>query len=523
MGLWFDVAIGISLIFVIFSAVCSSIQELVAWALELRAKTLRIELGRLLGDPNADAIMRSLLGHPLVKQLYRPVIGKRSESDFPSYIPRGIFGAAMVDILAGAAATEAVPALLDKLAGLDQASRDGALVRALAAALAPGEAADDAAGSLARAAADAANADSRAKVLALTEGLPHTLLRTLLVELLGGGAAPARQLDAARRIVRFVRVGPSVERVRQAVAATSPSTARNALLACFDATGERARSRAAERVEAVVVRGGAGVTALQGIVASLPDGQHKEAIGRWVAEGDAALRQAAQLDLQQLVEHPADELRHAVELMGKDSETGRVLSAILDRSVRTVAGAREKLERWFDQGMEHCTASYKRKSQVALLVIAAVVVGSFNVDAVRIIGTLANDAAVRGDVVSIARDWARAHPSLEGDAPGAVNGVAAGAEEAPTADIGEQTKRFAEKLEQVALLPVPLGWPSDPLVTSRAPVTGLGVVTKIVGLLLSIAALSLGAPFWFSMLNRFVSLRPTGRPPSHGSKDEGDK
>lgn len=56
MGLWFDVAIGASLVFGAFSALCSSVLEFVAWALELRARNLKSELGRLLGDPKGRAL-----------------------------------------------------------------------------------------------------------------------------------------------------------------------------------------------------------------------------------------------------------------------------------------------------------------------------------------------------------------------------------------------------------------------------------------------------------------------------------
>jgi hypothetical protein len=36
---------------------------------------------------------------------------------------------------------------------------------------------------------------------------------------------------------------------------------------------------------------------------------------------------------------------------------------------------------------------------------------------------------------------------------------------------------------------------------------------KILGLLVTVLAISLGAPFWFDLLNRLVNLRSTGKPP----------
>jgi len=43
------------------------------------------------------------------------------------------------------------------------------------------------------------------------------------------------------------------------------------------------------------------------------------------------------------------------------------------------------------------------------------------------------------------------------------------------------------------------------------------VVTKLFGLLLTTAAASLGAPFWFDQLNRLGSLRNVGTKPSSTS------
>jgi hypothetical protein len=42
---------------------------------------------------------------------------------------------------------------------------------------------------------------------------------------------------------------------------------------------------------------------------------------------------------------------------------------------------------------------------------------------------------------------------------------------------------------------------------------------KILGLLLTAAAISLGAPFWFDLLGKVVSLRSTGKKPKAASEE----
>src|SRR4029077_6545076 len=44
-----------------------------------------------------------------------------------------------------------------------------------------------------------------------------------------------------------------------------------------------------------------------------------------------------------------------------------------------------------------------------------------------------------------------------------------------------------------------------------------GWVIAIVGWLITIAAISMGAPFWFNLLNKVASLRSTGDPPPQAS------
>ena len=39
---------------------------------------------------------------------------------------------------------------------------------------------------------------------------------------------------------------------------------------------------------------------------------------------------------------------------------------------------------------------------------------------------------------------------------------------------------------------------------------------KVLGLLISVGAAALGAPFWYRLLDRIGSLRNTGRPPEPG-------
>src|SRR6516165_8046853 len=57
----------------------------------------------------------------------------------------------------------------------------------------------------------------------------------------------------------------------------------------------------------------------------------------------------------------------------------------------------------------------------------------------------------------------------------------------------------------------PRTWPSN---------DGWRWVTKIVGLLLTVLAISLGAPFWFDLLNKFMVVRSTVKPREKSRKEK---
>ena len=146
---------------------------------------------------------------------------------------------------------------------------------------------------------------------------------------------------------------------------------------------------------------------------------------------------------------------------------------------------RRSAEQWFDDSMARVSGWYRRNVQRVLWITAAILVLLLNVDTVQIGRTLWTDDASRAAVV------ARAETAAQ--------------EDGENLDLGET----ASSLE------VPIGWnlfetgdePGD------IPNDAGGVIAKLLGLLITVAALSLGAPFWFDLLGKFVRVRGTGTPP----------
>jgi hypothetical protein len=112
-----DVAIGMILLYLLLSLLCSTLREgLEGW---LKTRSVHLERGvrELLHDPSGRGLAYDLYNHPLVQSLYRgeydpariPVRTREGRTEYgtmpargnlPSYIPAGNFALALLDVVA---------------------------------------------------------------------------------------------------------------------------------------------------------------------------------------------------------------------------------------------------------------------------------------------------------------------------------------------------------------------------------------------------------------------------------------
>jgi hypothetical protein len=142
---------------------------------------------------------------------------------------------------------------------------------------------------------------------------------------------------------------------------------------------------------------------------------------------------------------------------------------------------RKASEVWFNQAMDRLSGWYKRWSQVWLWLIGLVLAAALNVDAIRIAETLWHDQTVRQLVVE------QAH-------------------KVPATSIN--VKDAGTDLNN---LPLPIGWGGP---AGHWPHGILDYLLKALGILITSAAVSLGAPFWFDALSKIANIRNSGPKPS---------
>jgi hypothetical protein len=191
------------------------------------------------------------------------------------------------------------------------------------------------------------------------------------------------------------------------------------------------------------------------------------------------------------VEHGNDEVTKFQTASGQVKELPDVVKRRLDPLLRTAGGDletyRKSIEAWFDDSMARVSGWYKRKAQVILIVIGACMVVALNADTLSIGERLWTDQTVRAAIVQQANQQ---QTQPDGTTP------------------QERLKNAADDVAGVANLGVPLGWSG----AAKPQWSDTAWITTIAGWLITILAISLGAPFWFDTLGRLSRLRSSGKP-----------
>lgn len=172
---------------------------------------------------------------------------------------------------------------------------------------------------------------------------------------------------------------------------------------------------------------------------------------------------------------------------------------------------RTSIAGWFDDSMDRVCGGYKRNTQTVLLGLGLVMALLFNVDALAMAQTLANNPAIRNAIVASASTVTGTTPSTTttADAIKELNGLGPA--------IGWSICWYptdAVATQPADHLPAPCGVnhggampPADAWATYA--------LWRIPGWLLTGLAVMLGAPFWFDTVTKLldINVRATGKKP----------
>jgi hypothetical protein len=211
-----------------------------------------------------------------------------------------------------------------------------------------------------------------------------------------------------------------------------------------------------------------------------------------------------------------DDIRTAVMKLPKDSHIRDTLLASLNEAGGDLDKLRKSIATWFDDSMARLSGAYKRKLKWISMLVGLAVAIAFNADSFNVATTLWRDGDLRASVAAIGAEMAQKQLPATG-----------------SGDVDWAKVRSGFEKTESELRALPIGWncsgvdrpnPSDDVVSQIKGFFGYytdcawinrGTVKlrSILGWIITAAALTLGAPFWFDTLQKFVNLRGAGDKP----------
>jgi hypothetical protein len=243
----------------------------------------------------------------------------------------------------------------------------------------------------------------------------------------------------------------------------------------------------------------------------------------------------------------------------KDPATKDRMLSILNSSANQFDTMRAKIENWFNDSMEGVTEWYRQRMRTWVTIVSFVVVGIANADTVKMATMFWNDDELRSATVQAAQGYSNslearmsapvpAAPTapvqtvdtvqgVNGDSLVVTTSTVASADSLQTMNDLISIKTTLDTLYKDinATKVLPIGWASEILPGKpgwdKSKDAFSWWLMKIIGLILTVGAVSLGSTYWYKQLQSLLRLRfgksepaptpvPEPAPPTSASTDQ---
>jgi hypothetical protein len=206
-------------------------------------------------------------------------------------------------------------------------------------------------------------------------------------------------------------------------------------------------------------------------------------------------------------------LAETTKSLPPDSPAMRAYTLFASSAQGNAERIRAELEGWYDGIMDRASGWYRRQTQWILLIGGFLLAIILNVNAFTLARHLSVDQELTRRMVEIAAGAASQPQGSSGE---------------QAASVEEVRKRLNDLTRDVRDAGLPIGWSdaSTAVLTQRLGGGWAANLVALVELLLGYAvvafAATLGAPFWFDVLNKFMVIRSTVKP-REKSREEGSE
>lgn len=234
------------------------------------------------------------------------------------------------------------------------------------------------------------------------------------------------------------------------------------------------------------------------------------------------------IDIKALIQGSLDEGKTAWGQVQIDEQTLIFLNSLWTDANGDIEKFKISIEGWFDETMQRASGWFKKYTQVILLFVGLGISVVFNVDTLEIVNKLEKDPAIREQLVQQADNFVAAYPNLDKEL------IEAKTQHARLLEIVSKKSTTGDSIdpsieEQKIIAYEQLKVKRDSLIDAANQLIkeDLNKVNNLLGQqiwsyewkgwpyffqslfgwFITAIALSLGAPFWFDLLNKLMKLR----------------
>lgn len=218
-----------------------------------------------------------------------------------------------------------------------------------------------------------------------------------------------------------------------------------------------------------------------------------------------------------------------------EGEVKKMLLSLYERSAGDIQKFQLQIEQFFDNAMERAAGVYKKSVHRWMLFFALMITILTNIDTLHISKTLWGD---KKELASIATNIGQhigestngnfVFSVKDGDSTeevvfsiihrdSVINRIERDTSTGTDITIPQLMRKSTQAVSYMQNEGMPIGWTKNEIDNAKlcnVKSIALFAFEKILGIIITTMALSLGAPFWFDLLNKFVNLRAAGKKPA---------
>jgi len=254
-------------------------------------------------------------------------------------------------------------------------------------------------------------------------------------------------------------------------------------------------------------------------------------------------------DIKSLIQKAIDEKKTLWGKVPISDQTLSYLKSLWADAEGDTVRFRRYLENWFDETMDRASGWYKKNVQIILFMIGFILSVAFNVDTIKIVDKLEKDPVLREQLIQHADAYSKANPDLDKqifNQKVEFDSIRSLIERKnlPQAGMDSLQKRKAEDsinlakslafkaqsdtlFKRAELLikndindvhhSLGLEWDTYECKSSSLFIC---ILKSLAGWIITALALSLGAPFWFDLLNKLMKLRGSVATPTSDDRNK---